>query len=251
MLGVCCMSITNKIIDTLICEDMMSVKQTVESRKSPLDKLKEKVRKLKPEFFGYKFFNNTKYTNIKQLQWLEKTHCNILIYGCDVYRCTNNTLAIHILSSHECRYGCLLIYKCSDIESAYNSIDSRVLRRNSNLDGITKFVKGKLLSYTLVDNKTLQLISNESDVVDISIGLLFDGIQEDVVNNAIKDDIDKVDTGYFYIKYAISGSEVSVGFHVAGNLNSVIVLRTSFNGNVRYIKGSHSSDIYGYYGDTC
>ena len=49
------MSITNKIIDTLIFEDMMSVKQTVESRKSPLDKLKEKVRKLKPESFGYKF----------------------------------------------------------------------------------------------------------------------------------------------------------------------------------------------------
>lgn len=149
------------------------------------------------------------------------------------------------------RYGCLLIYKCSDIESAYNSIDSRVLRRNSNLDEITKFVKGKLLSYTLVDNKTLQLISNVSDVVDISIGLLFDGIQEDVVNNAIKEDIDKVDTGYFYIKYAISGSEVSVGFHVDGNLNSVIVLRTSFDGNVWYIKGSYSSDIYGYYGDTC
>lgn len=168
-----------------------------------------------------------------------------------MYRCINNTLAIHILSSHECRYGCLSIYKCSDIESAYNSIDSRVLRRNSNLGGITKFVKGKLLSYTLVDNKTLQLISNASDVVDISIGLLFDGIQEDVVNNAIKEDIDKVDTGYFYIKYAISGSEVSVGFHVAGNLNSVIVLRTSFDGNVRYIKGSHSSDIYGYYGDRC
>ena len=103
----------------------------------------------------------------------------------------------------------------------------------------------------MVDNKTLQLISNESDVVDISIGLLFDGIQEDVVNNAIKEDIDKVDTGYFYIKYAISGSEVSVGFSVVGNTNSVIVLRTSFNGNVRYIKGSNSSDIYGYYGDTC
>ena len=128
----------------------------------------------------------------------------------------------------------------------------RVLRRNSNLDEITKFVKGKLLSYTLVDNKTLQLISNVSDVVDISIGLLFDGIQEDVVNNAIKEDIDKVGTGYFYIKYAISGSEVSVGFHVAGNLiNSVIVLRTSFDGNVRYIKGSNNSDVYGYYGDTC
>lgn len=243
------MSIKNNIIDSLINEDMMSVKQTVESRKSPLDKLKEKVKKLKPEFFGYKFFNNTKYTNIKQLQWLEKTHCNILIYGCDVYRCTNNTLAIHILSSHECRYGCLLIYKCSDIESAYNSIDSRVLRCNSNLDKITKFVKGKLLSYTLVDNKTLQLISNASDVVDISIGLLFDGIQEDVVNNAIKEDIDKVDTGYFYIKYAISGSEVSVGFREG--INSLIVLRTSFDGNVRYIKGSNNSDVYGYYGDTC
>lgn len=103
----------------------------------------------------------------------------------------------------------------------------------------------------MVDNKTLKLISNESDVVDISIGLLFDGIQEDVVNNAIKDDIDKVDTGYFYIKYAISGSEVSVGFRVIGNLNSVIVLRTSFDGNVRYIKGSNNSDVYGYYGDTC
>lgn len=245
------MSITNKIIDTLICEDMMSVKQTVESRKSPLDKLKEKVRKLKPEFFGYKFFNNTKYTNIKQLQWLEKTHCNILIYGCDVYRCTNNILSIHIYNDIKCKYGYLLIYKCSDVECAYNSIDSRVLRSNSNLDGITKFVKGKLLSYTFVDNKTLKLISNVSDVVDISIGLLFDGIQEDVVNNAIKDDIDKVDTGYFYIKSGISGSEVSVGFRVIGNTNSLIVLRTSFNGNVRYIKGSNNSDVYGYYGDTC
>lgn len=192
------MSITNKIIDTLIHEDMMSVKKTVENKKSPLDKLKEKVKKLKPEFFGYKFFNNTKYNNVRELPWLEKTHFNILVYGCDVYWCSNNILAIHILSSNACKYGYLLIYKCSDVESVYNSFDDRILR-NSNLDKITKYVKGKLLSYTLVDNKTLKLISNIPDVVDISMGLLFDGIQEDVVNNAIKDDIDKVVTGYFIL----------------------------------------------------
>lgn len=228
------MSVTNKIIDTLICEDMMSVKKTVESKKSPLDKLKEKVSKLKPKFYGNRLKNNTKYTSLKQLQWLEKTHFNILVYGCDVYRCTNNILAIHILTDRKCRYGCLLIYKCSDVESVYNKIHS--IHR---IEDILRVVDGsRLLANTLVDNTTLKLISTKEEVVDISISLLFDDIDEEVVNRVISDDIDEVYNGEFLIRIGVHGSETSVGFMSVGETGrSAIKLTSSFNGIDRYVLG--------------
>ena len=231
------MSVTNKIIDTLICEDMMSVKKTVENKKSPLDKLKEKVSKLKPEFFGNRLKNNTKYTSLKQLQWLEKTHFNDLVYGCDMYRCTNNILAIHILTDRKCRYGCLLIYKCSDVESVYNKIHSKQIR--CRIEDILSSIDGnRLLANTLVDNTTLKLISTKEEVVDISISLLFDDIDEEVVNRVISDDIDDVYGGEFLIRINVYGSETSVGFMRVGETGrSAIKLTSSFNGIDRYVLG--------------